>query len=72
MDNVFTVLFLLAGSLLGGTEMVALLNKRKGDTASEKVWRLPTWARYLLGIFCLWLSMHFAFGWFTPTNPLPW
>lgn len=64
-------------------ELPALANKRDGDTLSEHVWRwfrvfdsrhTPlTWAlRTTLLLFLGWLLLHLAFGWLTPTHPLPW
>lgn len=67
---------------LAGWEVVALFNKRDGDTLSEHVWRWfhvfdarPTWlivlGRGFLALGGIWLAGHFAFGWWTPTHPWP-
>lgn len=68
------------------TEGLALANRADGDTLSEHVWavlkvrtgRHPAvpylvWPLRLV-VFWLfaWLALHFTFGWFTPTDPVPW
>lgn len=64
-------------------EMLALASRRPGSTLSEHVWavlrvrdRRPTALTWVLRVvallFTLWIIPHFAFGWFTPTDPLPW
>jgi hypothetical protein len=44
-------------------EAVALSRKEKGDTLSETVWAKtqPIWLRIPLGIFMVWLTLHFVF-----------
>ncbi len=57
-------------------EAVALARPERGDTASEHVWRWlrvrdsrPTLPfvilRVLVAIACVWLSGHFAMGWWS-------
>lgn len=79
---------IIAGCFVAGfavVETLALANRYDGDTLSEHVWavvqvrRHPTVSRWILWparavVFWLfaWLAFHFAFGWFTPTDPVPW
>jgi hypothetical protein len=53
--------FFALGAALGVTELVALLDGRSGDTASELVWAMPWWARIVIWLFCAWLALHFGF-----------
>jgi hypothetical protein len=50
-------------------ELAAVASRRRGDTASERVWALPRPARWAVGLVSLglgvWLSGHFAFGWWS-------
>jgi hypothetical protein len=72
-----TIKWLAILGLLGGVEVVALLDSRRGDTLSETVWRwfrvhdrvpnpLAYVARGLLLVFLVWLTGHLVFGWWTP------
>jgi hypothetical protein len=80
---IFTVIWVLLGLVGGTTELVALFNRRDGDTLSEHVWRVarvadrrPTvlvWAvRVVIALVMLWLAGHFSMGWWTPSDPWPW
>lgn len=70
----FTSIWILIFVIGGATEVVALLNKRPGDTLSEHVWRivrvgdprpsLIVWlTRGLVALTMLWLAGHFSMGW---------
>jgi hypothetical protein len=72
----FTIIWAAIGLVGGITELVALLNKRQGDTLSEHVWRVvrvgdprPTRAvwvlRGLVALVMIWLAGHFSMGWWT-------
>jgi hypothetical protein len=69
----------LCFSLLGlSVEAVALLRTQSGDTASEWVWSYlkvtpgkttvssaaARWGTYVVLAVGVWLTAHFAFGWF--------
>lgn len=51
-------------------ELTALWTGKPQFTLSEYVWRLEqlgrawTFVRYFVAVFCLWLFLHMAFGWF--------
>ena len=73
---------MILGSL-GLWELLALISRRPGATLSEHVWSVlaihdarPTgWVwllRVVAVIFTAWIVPHFALGWFTPTDPVPW
>lgn len=51
-------------------EVLALINKNRGDTLSEQVWILRTipMVRFVLLPFWLWLTYHF---WFEPYSVSP-
>lgn len=79
---IFTAIWITLAAVGGITELVALLNKRDGDTLSEHVWRIarigdrrPTalvWAvRALIALTMIWLAGHFSMGWWTPSDPWP-
>lgn len=79
---VFTWIWVALGAAAFVTEMVALFNRKDGDTLSEQMWKLlrvedarpstAVWVgRGLVALFLLWLVPHFLFGWFTPSHPLP-
>lgn len=65
-------------------EGLALAHPRwKGRTLSEHFWSwlkvddprptVLTWGiRVSVIVACLWLGPHLAFGWFTPSDPVPW
>lgn len=58
--ELFWALLFIVG---GGYELRAVLNKRKGDTLSEQVWKLNRLASPILWIttaFMVWLTGHFA------------
>lgn len=61
--------YLLAPLIFVAAELTAVASRRRGDTASERVWALPRVARYSVGAVALglgvWLSGHFAFGWWS-------
>ena len=61
--------FLAATLVFVGTELLAVFNRRAGDTASERVWALPRPLRYTVAAMALvlggWLGGHFAFGWWS-------
>ena len=72
----YTIIWAAIGIVGGITELVAILNRRDGDTLSEHVWRIarvddprPTplvWTiRGLIAAVCIWLAGHFAMGWWT-------
>lgn len=74
--NWFTVIWLTLGTIGGITEIVALARKERHDTLSEHVWawwhvydRRPTplvvVGRVVLLTIMVWLTGHFAFGWWT-------
>jgi hypothetical protein len=78
----YTIVWCALGLVGGVTELVALANKRSGDTLSEHVWRIarvgdrrPTalvWViRGLIALVMLWLAGHFSMGWWTPSDPWP-
>lgn len=66
----YTIAWIAWFVFFGATEGRALLNKGKGDTLSEHVWRWfnvadePRWTfkRFALAAFMVWLSGHFIFG----------
>lgn len=71
-----TIKWLLVLALLGGVELAALIDSRRGDTLSEAVWRwfrvhdrvpnpVAYGARGLLFLFFVWLTGHFVMGWWT-------
>ena len=73
--STWTVLWLAWGFVFVVVETLAIIDRRRGDTLSEHVWkwlkvgaRQPTllvWvARAGVLIFCAWLGFHLAFGWF--------
>lgn len=79
----FTIAWLAWGAIFLAVEGWALANKTPHDTLSEHIWRwfrvrdprptaLVVAARAVLALFLLWLAGHMVFGWFTPTDPLPW
>lgn len=79
----WTVAWLLWLAFFVLVEGRALASRTPNSTFSEHVWawfrvrdRRPTVlvvaARVVLGVFLLWLLLHLSFGWFTPTDPLPW
>lgn len=79
---IYSVIYVVCGGVLLATELVALLNRRDGDTISEHVWRVvrvgdprPTalvWCmRALVALLMIWLAGHFAMGWWTPSDPWP-
>jgi len=51
-------------------ELTALFTGHSEYTLSDFVWRLEqvnrawTFARFFIVAFCLWLTLHMAFGWF--------
>lgn len=50
-------------ALVGVTlEIAALVNRRRGDTLSEHVWKLQWPVRAVVVGFVGWLTWHFAFG----------
>lgn len=55
--------WLSVGTLGMGVEAYALHRKAKGDTLSETVWleTASTPRRVALGVFMLWLAVHFVF-----------
>lgn len=57
--------FAVTGGTLFVWEMRGVLNKRKGDTLSEGVWKLediwPGFRWLILGFLC-WLAVHFFFS----------
>lgn len=70
----YTVGWVTLAVAVGGLELAALLDKRRGDTLSEHVWRLSgfharrwTWRRagfaaaITLGL--VWLGTHLVLGW---------
>ena len=73
-----SIVCLTAAVLLGGwaalwfsigafgfvAEAVALNRPDKGDTLSETIWARtrPLWLRIPLGIFMVWLTLHWVFG----------
>jgi hypothetical protein len=74
--DVFTVVWVAVFVVGGVTELVALLNRRDGDTLSEHVWRVfrvrdprPTPVvlilRGLMILVLIWLTGHFGMGWWT-------
>lgn len=73
--------YLAGGLIIGVVELVALLNKRDGDTLSEHVWKWVgvgrhwtvgfTIRRLAVVVFLGWLLFHLSLGWFTPSHPLP-
>lgn len=80
--SIFTLIWIILGAVGGVTELVALGNRREGDTLSEHVWRIvrvddprPTpvvWMiRVLVAGVMLWLAGHFGLGWWTPSDPWP-
>lgn len=82
---VYTIIWVLLGAVGAATELVALVNRRPGDTLSEHVWKVakvadprPTpvvWViRGLIALVMLWLAGHLSMGWWTPSNPgpVPW
>lgn len=79
---IYTIIWCVLGAVGGVTELVALLNRRDGDTLSEHVWRVtrvddrrPTpvvWVlRGVVATIMLWLAGHFALGWWTLSDPWP-
>lgn len=79
----FTVIWILLGVVGGVTELIALFNRKDGDTLSEHFWKVarvddprPTpmaWTiRGLIALVMLWLAGHFSMGWWTPSDPWPW
>ena len=70
--DVYTVIWIVLLSIGVGTEITALLNKDKGDTLSEHIWKWfkvndpqsPSRRRrvLLLGVFMAWLGIHFVSG----------
>lgn len=73
----------MLGAMAFVTEMVALFSKPAGGTLSEHMWKLlhvedarpssAVWVgRGAVAVFLLWLIPHFLFGWFTPSDPVPW
>jgi hypothetical protein len=63
-------------------EIPNLRDKKEGGTLSELGWKLGniravkankrTWVgRVIFLLFGTWLTTHFAFGWFTASNPWP-
>lgn len=75
----FTAIWVALGVIGGVTELVALLNRRPGDTLSEHFWKVakvddprPTktvWViRGLIALVMLWLAGHFSMGWWTPSD----
>jgi hypothetical protein len=78
----FTAIWVILALVGGATELVALANKKPGDTLSEHVWKIakvgdprPTplvWTiRALIALVMLWLAGHFSLGWWTPSDPWP-
>lgn len=78
----YTVIWIVLGVVGGVTELVALLNRRDGDTLSEHVWKVarvgdarPTpvvWViRAVIALVMIWLASHFSMGWWTPSDPWP-
>lgn len=74
---IFTVVWTTLVIVGGITELVALANRRAGDTLSEHVWRIVkvgdprpspfVWIlRAAIALVVLWLAGHFAMGWWTP------
>lgn len=67
----WTALWLLWGSMFVAIEAPAVLNKTKGDTLSEHIWKWfaikdkTSWwlvRRGILAAFLLWLVTHFLTG----------
>lgn len=80
---VFTWIWVALGAAALVVELVALFSKPAGGTLSEHMWNLlkvqdprpssAVWVgRGLVALFLLWLIPHFLFGWFTPSDPVPW
>lgn len=78
--TVFWLLWLVVALIVEGS---ALLRPESKGTLSEHVWRWlavgaknPTWLHWTLRVallvFLVWLIPHFQFGWFTPSDPVPW
>jgi hypothetical protein len=70
--NWATPIWIAIGVAILATEGVALLNSKTGDTLSEHVWNWITIRnkpkkftayRFFVLAFMLWLTGHFAFGW---------
>jgi hypothetical protein len=74
--------YLAGGLIIGAVELVALFNRRDGDTLSEHVWKWVgigrrwtigfTLRRLVVVLFLGWLLLHLTLGWLTPSHPLPW
>ncbi len=78
----WTIVWLVLGWAAVVVEGAALFNRRSGDTLSEHFWRWlrvddprPTPLVWVLRagvlLFCAWLGLHLAFGYFTPSHPWP-
>jgi hypothetical protein len=79
---IYTIIWASLALAGGATELIALANRRDGDTLSEHIWRIarvgdsrPTalvWTvRAAIALVMLWLAGHFAMGWWTPSHPWP-
>lgn len=62
----FTIAYLVLGVLTLAVELVAVRDRRKGNTISEHWWaiqrRHPVAARVAFGVFWLWVGIHFLTG----------
>lgn len=70
--NRWSVYWLIwAGVFFLGPEMYALFTN-PSNTLSDQVWRLAgvgngggwSFAHFFVAAFCVWLCLHFIFGWF--------
>lgn len=79
----YTWVWVALGAAALVVELAALFSPRAGGTLSENVWYLlkvndprpssAVWVgRGVVAVFLVWLVPHFLFGWFTPSDPVPW
>lgn len=65
--SLYWLLWLLIGFL--APECYALFTGNNQNTLSDQVWHLEgngaTFFRFFIGAFCVWLTLHFVFRWFT-------
>lgn len=72
----YTAVWLFLGAVGGITELIALVDKDRGDTLSEHVWQwfrvrdarptpVAVGLRVVLLSVMVWLTGHFGFGWWT-------
>lgn len=70
MRTLYAVLWIGWIAAFLGIELTAIFTGHSQYTLSDFVWRLEqvsrawTFLRFFIVAFCIWLTLHMAFGWF--------